>query len=316
MDATSLPSEVWLYIHRIATADTSPMVTAYSDRFQYVPVSDPLKDPGQFWRIASSFVLVSRLWNSLANELLYENIRVDGSFDAHLRPALERSGKANLVRSVRLSPNRLDHNLAILAMCPRIQVIVQPEATRDLNSDTTPISLPSSHSLRQIYCEESTMNSGFLRRLVALAPDLEYLFLSHPHISQTDEEALPFPTIPNLRRLGVVPVAPNLTNAVLKAGMQNVTRLTCSPPLFRLPRSPRLSIPAHARPVRLAQRHPICADLLSVSAPARALLRRLEHLPRAGRKTCTPRLYPSAIRSLYRARLDVHQGTLPDFTFA
>ncbi|KAJ6510894.1 hypothetical protein C8R45DRAFT_965520 [Mycena sanguinolenta] len=238
MDGASLPSEIWLYIHRIATADSSPMVAAYSDRFQYMPVSDPLKDPGQFWRLASSFVLVSRLWNSLANELLYENVRVDETFDAHLRPALERSDHANLVRCVRLSPNRLDHNFAVLAMCPRLQVIVQPEATRDLNSDAAPFVLSSSQSLRHIYCEESAKNSAFLRRLVALAPNLEYLFLSHSPNFQTDEEALAFPTISNLRRLSVVPVVPNLTTAILKTGMQNVTRLTCSPSLFRLPDLP------------------------------------------------------------------------------
>jgi hypothetical protein len=50
----SLPPEIWLYIHRLATSDTSPMALAYTDRYQYVPVTDPLKDVQSFWRVSST----------------------------------------------------------------------------------------------------------------------------------------------------------------------------------------------------------------------------------------------------------------------
>ncbi|KAF7340774.1 hypothetical protein MSAN_02106000 [Mycena sanguinolenta] len=312
--AASLPSEIWFYIHRMATADTSPMVAAYTDRFQYWPEIDPgpLRDLGQFWRAASSFVLVSRLWNRLANELLYENIRVDHTFEALLRPALERSQNAKLVRSVLLSRDRLDHNIAVLAMCPRLQVIVQPEGTEALNSDTTPIPLSSLHFLRQIYCEESAMNSGFLRRLVALAPNLESLSLGHFSVFQASEKTLSFPTIPNLRWLTVAPIVPSLITSLFKARtVQNITRFTCAPSFFSLTDLPHLPLPAPAQPIRPPQCHPLRAHLLPLSAPAGTLLRHLEHLPRAHRNTCSSFLHPRP----YPARWDAHSETLPYLPF-
>jgi hypothetical protein len=53
----SLPPEIWLYIHRLATSDTSPMALAHTDQFQYVPITDPLKDVQNFWRVSSTFVI-------------------------------------------------------------------------------------------------------------------------------------------------------------------------------------------------------------------------------------------------------------------
>ncbi|KAJ6572292.1 hypothetical protein B0H19DRAFT_1133230 [Mycena capillaripes] len=99
--AVSFPSELWLHIFRLATSDTSPMVAAYTE-FQYAPVADPLKDMSD----ACSFALVCRLWNSLANEILYENIRVDNHFYT-LHAALAKPGTAHLVRSVQLSTTRV-----------------------------------------------------------------------------------------------------------------------------------------------------------------------------------------------------------------
>ncbi|KAF8184092.1 hypothetical protein K438DRAFT_1124270 [Mycena galopus ATCC 62051] len=242
--AASLPHEIWFYIHRLATGDTSPLVVAHADWFQYKPVTDPLEEIARFWRDASSLVLVCRLWNSLANELLYENIRVDENFDSLLRPSLENPANANLVRSVRLSPTRFDHNYAILALCPRIQLIVQPEASKkdlvfhalDAGIDTAPLSL--SQSLTHIYWSESEMTSALLRKLITLAPTLESLFLMNSAVLQSDPEAMTFPPIPRLRRLGLVPASLSLTTSILQINLQNLTRLTCSPSLFLISDAP------------------------------------------------------------------------------
>ncbi|KAJ7842421.1 hypothetical protein B0H13DRAFT_2286749 [Mycena leptocephala] len=251
----SLPPEIWLYIHRLATLDTSPIALAHTDRFQYVPVTDPLKDVQSFWRVSStnlrdlaepqciiqdacSFVLVCRLWNSLANEILYENIRVDGRFHT-LYTALERPGIALLVRSVRLSTTRFDYNCAILMLCPRLQVIVQPDAFSAPRAEMlvgvpAGLDLPEFHSLKQIYWTESYMASALLRRLIPVAPNLEYLFLTQS-TSLRAADSLDFPTFSNsLHRLGLGSVGLNLVSCIFKVDLQNLTRLNCPPSLLNL----------------------------------------------------------------------------------
>ncbi|KAJ6510896.1 hypothetical protein C8R45DRAFT_1207719 [Mycena sanguinolenta] len=167
--AVSLPSEIWLYIHRMA-ADTSPTVAD-----SLWPDIDPLRDMKQSWRVAYSFVLVSRLWNRLATELLYENIRVDHKFEALLRPALERSQKAKLVRRIQLSRDRLDHNLAVLAMY---------------------------RPTRRIGRSKLGYSPDFAAIDRARA-NLEYLALGHSDAFRANDQAPPFPDIPSLRRVAV-----------------------------------------------------------------------------------------------------------------
>ncbi|KAJ7908655.1 hypothetical protein B0H13DRAFT_2331161 [Mycena leptocephala] len=213
----SLPPEIWLYIHRLATLDTSPIALAHTDRFQYVPVTDPLKDVQSFWR-RFSFVLVCRLWNSLANEILYENIRVDGRFHT-LYTALERPGIALLVRSVRLSTTRFDYNYAILMLCPRLQVIVQPDA-------------PRAEML------VANLLDGIARGLWSFAPtdpggpNLEHLLLTESR-SLRAADSLDFPAFSNsLYRLDLGSVGLNLFSSIFKVDLQNLTRLNC--PLWAL----------------------------------------------------------------------------------
>ncbi|KAF7333406.1 hypothetical protein MVEN_02356400 [Mycena venus] len=242
-----LPAEIWLYIHRLATSDTSPLALCHAGQFQYVPITDPLKDVEHFWRDTYSFVLVCRLWNSLATELLYENIRVDEKCDI-LCTSLRRPGHGDLVRSVRLSPTRLDRNCAILALCPRVQVIVKPDATREdvtrfcnLNWDIdTALWLPF-HSwkmpfqfLKQIYWAETALDSTLLRSLIRVAPHLQYLFMSSSTVLATDSETRAFPPIAHLRRLTLVSASEILAASILKADLHNLTRLNCSPSLFAI----------------------------------------------------------------------------------
>ncbi|KAJ7669483.1 hypothetical protein DFH06DRAFT_185200 [Mycena polygramma] len=238
MDVVSLPSEVWLQIHRLATSDTSPMVKAQSEAYRYVSVTDPLMDMHEFLRDALSFALVCRLWNSLANEILYENIRVDGRFHT-LSSVLQRTGATHLVRSVRLSPTRFDHNYAILALCTRLQVIVLPEImpvsleehVACPNLDV--LQFPEYRSLKQMYWTESAVSAALLRRLIPVAPNLEYLYIQSANLRA--DQILDLPAIPRLRRLGLGRLH---FPFVYTMDLQNLTRLTCPASLPNMPQFP------------------------------------------------------------------------------
>ncbi|KAJ7150840.1 hypothetical protein C8R43DRAFT_1005373 [Mycena crocata] len=248
---TALPSEIWLNIHRLATADAAPLTLAYADRFRYVAVSDPLMDMQHFLKDACSFALVSRLWNSLANDILFENIRVDGRFEI-LRAALERPGIAPLVRSIRLSPTRMDHNAVILALCPQVQVVVQPDAPSrsDLLGAVADADLEVQMqlpSLRHVYWRESFLSGGLLRNLLLVAPNLEFLYLSDSSILQVDrtDTAPDFPPIPSLQRLvhylgSSLDTGTKSIVSILKADRRRLTRLHCNPKLLDLLSFPEL----------------------------------------------------------------------------
>ncbi|KAJ7117494.1 hypothetical protein C8R44DRAFT_879058 [Mycena epipterygia] len=240
MDSTgpALPSEIWLYIHRLATSDTSPLVSAFTDRFEYAPVADPLKDMQHFLQDAYSFVLVCRLWNSLANEILYENVRVDGRFPI-LYAALERPGTARLVRSIRLSAIRFDRNYAILALCPQVQALVQPDTPSRRSESAaavassqidTELRLPTFGFLRHVYWTESFLASTLLRSVLRVAPNLKYLFLKPSTNLKADaDEALGLPAIPNLERLCFTQFAGSSASYILRLDLQRLTRLNCAP---------------------------------------------------------------------------------------
>ncbi|KAJ7096156.1 hypothetical protein C8R44DRAFT_989431 [Mycena epipterygia] len=242
-----LPPEIWLYIHRLATSDTSPLNIAYSDRFQYVDSRDPLKEMQDFLQDAYSFVLVCRLWNSLANEILYENVRVDNWFP-NLYAALRRPGTSRLVRSIRLSAKRFDHNYTILALCAQVQIIVLPEALSTPSLATVSgleahreLQLPTFHALRHVYWKESMifLSYDLLRKVLRTSPNLECLFVSYistPHSIPTDADH-DLPAILRLKRLGIVgPTA----SAFFQIDLQRLTRLNCAPSHVMLPDFPLL----------------------------------------------------------------------------
>ncbi|KAJ7137657.1 hypothetical protein C8R46DRAFT_612610 [Mycena filopes] len=241
----SLPQELWLYIHRIATAETSPIVAAYTDRYQYVAEPNPLIDMQDFLRDVSSFALVSRLWNNLTSEILYENIRVDGRFEA-LYAALERPGTARLVRSVRLSPTRFDHNIAILALCTRLEIVVLPDAPSKSRTELlvgapglelSPTAIPNLDSLKHVYWTYSDMAADLLRRLIPLAPHLEYLLVKASATLRADDTSN-FPALPPLQRL-TLSIQHDLATSILpQVDVKNLTRLHCNPVLFILPQLP------------------------------------------------------------------------------
>ncbi|KAJ7484241.1 hypothetical protein FB451DRAFT_1554818 [Mycena latifolia] len=239
----SLPPEIWIYIQRLATSETSPLKMACADRFQYVArgLADPLQDFEDFLRIASSFVLVCRLWNSLANEILYENIRVDDRFQA-LYTALKRPGTAPLVRSIRLSPTQFDHNYQILALCPQVQIVTQPDDLATsmalqlqlsnypslLQSALEP-ELPTFLSLRHIFCAELLIDSLLWRRIFRASPNLEYLFVSRSPSSTMHVDSIGLPPITSLKRLGFPQLARPMASVLLQMDLLGLTRLQCSP---------------------------------------------------------------------------------------
>ncbi|KAJ6599910.1 hypothetical protein DFH09DRAFT_1355928 [Mycena vulgaris] len=229
--SVSLPPEIWIQIHRLATADTSPLAIAHSDRVQYVPVADPLQDMQDFLRNAYSFVLVCRLWNGLANEIMYENIRIDDRFPA-LYTALKRPGTPDLVRSIRLSPTRFDHSYAILALCPRVQIIVQPDPSNlsvvRLEAGER-LELPAFNSLKYIYWTESLMLSGLSNKVFRAVPNLEYLHVSRSSMVNTFD-SIAFPAILGLKRLGMAQTVNGfVTSSILQMDLQHLTRLQCAP---------------------------------------------------------------------------------------
>ncbi|KAJ6599916.1 hypothetical protein DFH09DRAFT_1355932 [Mycena vulgaris] len=240
--SVSLSPEMWIHIQRLATVDTSPLTIAYSDRFQYVPVADPLKDMQDFLRNACSFVLVSRLWNSLASELLYENIRVDSRFHL-LYKALERPGTAHHVCSIRLSAIREDHNSAILALCPRVQILVQPDLSGLIRSTwevfaassrfeaDRELVLPEFGSLRRLYWAEWLMASRLLHKVIQASPNLELLFVPPSSTQLTKiNDRLEFPDLPNLNSLGFPQAQPSMASSLLRIDLRHLNRLQCSVP--------------------------------------------------------------------------------------
>ncbi|KAJ7191190.1 hypothetical protein GGX14DRAFT_601070 [Mycena pura] len=228
-----VPQEIWLHIHQLATINWSPLALAYSERFHYWPlrVLDPFMEIRELLRNASSFALVSRLWNALANEILFENIRVDSRFHS-LYDALNRRGAAHLVRSIRLSSTRFDYDHAILACCPGVQLIVLPDSPEH----AAPLQVPNHLgldsvtqllSLKRIYWTETRHASGLLRKLVPIAPNLEHIFLSQSNYpTQRTLEALSLPQIPSLRGLGV---GDHSLGTILQIDLQNLTLLHCTP---------------------------------------------------------------------------------------
>ncbi|KAJ7191191.1 hypothetical protein GGX14DRAFT_579162 [Mycena pura] len=188
----------------------------------------------EFLRNASSFALVSRLWNALANEILFKNIRVDSRFHS-LYDALNRRGAVHLVRSIRLSSTRFDLNLTILARCPGVQLIVLPDSPEH----AAPLQVPNHLGLdfvtqlpflKRIYWTETRHASGLLRKLVPIAPNLEHiLLLESIYPTQRTKEALSLPHIPSLRGLYVRDYNIHSIGTILQIGLQNLTLLHCTP---------------------------------------------------------------------------------------
>src|ERR1700761_1520595 len=135
-----------------------------SSRYSGFPQSQHAPDLSE--KAARSLVSVCRLWNELAQELLYENVWLtDTRRWASLSAALQRPEVARHVRSLRLSTTRFDHNVEALLYCSQVEVLVQPEFPRpELLYATPNVPLPRLHSLKRLYWIESQWSSALLEK--------------------------------------------------------------------------------------------------------------------------------------------------------
>ncbi|KAJ7056180.1 hypothetical protein C8F01DRAFT_1157020 [Mycena amicta] len=238
----SLPPELWLHIHALATAKTSALAVAQSDRFtpRYQDLSNPFKHIDQFHRDVYSFLRVSRMWNMLATGLLYQNIVVDDQFPVLHRTLKERPELARSVRAVCLSIRRFDYNSVILLCCPDVQVIVQPDDYTTAGMDSTiSVGFDPQHcaipkalaSLKHMYWVETDLSTGMLQPLLVAAPQLVRLFVSESSRTATRRTPLNLSTVKlQLDRLSLGElVGWDMTRSVLGLSLSSLTSLECAP---------------------------------------------------------------------------------------
>ncbi|KAJ7306852.1 hypothetical protein DFH08DRAFT_1088882 [Mycena albidolilacea] len=247
-----LPAELWMYIHRLALSDISPLAKlhAQDETIRYNGPEHPMSDKNlkPFFKAARSLQRVCRLWAKLAQDLLYENIRVNETRRwPSLSNALLQPEIAILVRNVRLSPTRFDHNEFMLRHCgPHINVLVQPEFPRSerLYTATLHTPLPPLLSLTRVYWIESAWSAPLLRAVLAAAPNIQHLSLSSSPSIGTGLSAatLPvFPPLPRLQSLVLLPLTPSCVYAILHAtNLAQLTHLTIAPVHLEWPAFPVL----------------------------------------------------------------------------
>jgi hypothetical protein len=182
---------------------------------------------------ARSFVLVCRMWHGLAKEILYENVRVDARFHI-LYDSLQLPSTARLVRSIRLSTIRFDHNYQILALCPQVQIVVQPDqvstsmrATFVTLDPYRGLDLPQFDSLRHIYCSESLIASGLLHQVICASPNLEHLFASS---APRGNGIANLAAHHGLKTLGLPVLGRSVSapSSLLQMDLRSLTRLQCT----------------------------------------------------------------------------------------
>ncbi|KAJ7742131.1 hypothetical protein DFH07DRAFT_943371 [Mycena maculata] len=236
----SLPSELWIYIHRLATADMSPLSSAtpnsVTDRdmerflkvLRGVPAASFATHSDSKPKAARALGRVCRLWNDLARELLYENVWVNKRF-VSLAAALERPGTAEMVRSIRLSTTRFDHNAAILRQCPRVELLVQPEFPRFERLYTGDAHLPPLPTLRRLHWVESWWSAELLRSVLLAAPNLKNICLSSSSSIGSDSGACLTAGLPHLESLEVTRLSAHHVKCLLQSDLRHLARLTMDP---------------------------------------------------------------------------------------
>ncbi|KAJ7749210.1 hypothetical protein B0H16DRAFT_1888261 [Mycena metata] len=232
----SLPPELWIYIHRLALSNLSPLAKIYASSDTIIrsgakpddhPAND--RDLQLFLKAARSLRCVCRLWSELGLELLFENIWINDSGWPSLSSSLQHPNVARLVRSIRLSTTRFDHNIDVLARCPHLEVLVQPEfpCTERLYSGAT-VQLPPLQSLKRLYWVVSAWSSVLLQSVLFAAPNLEHISLSGYATIGSDLATQPtFPDLPHLNSLECV-------YTILRTDLSRLTRLTINPAYLAL----------------------------------------------------------------------------------
>ncbi|KAJ7164282.1 hypothetical protein C8R46DRAFT_952995 [Mycena filopes] len=169
-----LPPELWMRIHRLATSHLSPLTTVYAGRDTPEESESQLSS---FLMAAGSLGRVCRLWKELAQELMYENIRITEW--ASLSAALDRPELARRVRSIRLSTTRDDHSATALIRCPQVEVILRPRGAPSASAlSPGDFELPPLPALKRLYWTQTSESCTLLQNVVRAAPNLEHLSLS------------------------------------------------------------------------------------------------------------------------------------------
>ncbi|KAJ7199126.1 hypothetical protein GGX14DRAFT_662104 [Mycena pura] len=244
----SLPPELWICIHRLAIEDISPH--EFLDPVYSTPATpDQLDDHSvrRFLKVSLSLVSVCRLWNRLAQELLYENVWLtDTRRWASLSAALQRPDIARHVRSLRLSTTCYEHNVEALRYCPQVEVLVQPELPHpELLYAAPSVPLPLLHSLRHLYWVESQGSSAILDKVLSAAPNLEHIFLTSPATIigiRSASTPIELPNLPHLKSLVLTWLHMEHAFAILRNDLQHLTHLTVN--LSDFTRDTALSLPA------------------------------------------------------------------------
>ncbi|KAJ7197363.1 hypothetical protein GGX14DRAFT_471130 [Mycena pura] len=242
----SLPPELWIYIHRLAVEDISPL-RCYED---HDPINDADTDPlddhhvRRFLKVAHSLASVCRLWNRLAQELLYENVWIkDTRLWTSLSVALQRPDTARHVRSLRLSATRGDHNVEALHHCPQVEVLIRPDAfdtELGLLCAAAGVQLPRLHSLKRLYWVHSYWSSTLFRNVLSVAPNLEHLFLTGSATLRPDITPIELPNLPHLKSLVLTELSDKHVFSILRTDLNHLTHLTINPGYFRRDAFPTL----------------------------------------------------------------------------
>ncbi|KAJ7197354.1 hypothetical protein GGX14DRAFT_667815 [Mycena pura] len=226
-----LPPELWIYIHRLAIEDVSPLRKAYREIHDPVNIAPDALDVLRFLKAARSLMSVCKLWNVLAQELLYENVWLtDARRWASLSAALQRPDVARHVRSLRLSTARYDHNVEALCYCPQVEMLYQPDYPRPEYLDTAPdVPLPRLQSLKYLYWAESEWSSALLENVLSAAPNLEHIFLFSSGSIPSAATPIELPNLPHLKSLGLTWLNSEHVFAILRTDLQHLTHLTIDP---------------------------------------------------------------------------------------
>ncbi|CAK5262055.1 unnamed protein product, partial [Mycena citricolor] len=260
-----LPPELWLYIQRLATAYHSPLNIAYESDlvYRYDRALNPFALIRHFHEDAISFSLVSRSWNLLATELLYESICVSRFTQPSLFAALHRAGVSDLVRAVVISgPAEIHFYRALLTLCPRLEVLVLQHSNDHIMAwDIDPMIMALGHSLilpqlRFIYWNRFVAPDGLLDLVLQVSPNVQSLYdgirgYTSGLILKESRPYAPGPISPSsLRRLEIRSIRNDLTlPLLLSLGCEHtLTRLSLPVDLLRevdfpvLPRTTVLEI--------------------------------------------------------------------------
>ena len=126
-----LPTEIWRLIFQLATAEGLDIYET-----EYIPFQSSNFDPSQSLTTAISLSGVSKQWQALAAEFLFQQVWVRHGVRGlleRLKGFVQSEGCGRYVRRLELPSTPINDDAAnavrlvdILACCPRLQIIIQP----------------------------------------------------------------------------------------------------------------------------------------------------------------------------------------------